>query len=590
MKFSRRVTGLVLALAAVITVLLPAQVFAVDLSNFSVRSFEADYYLTRDEHKRSKLVVTENIVVEFPPYAQNHGIKRAIPNNYDGHSVGLKISSVKNDDGKALTYSTDGSNGNTVVRIGDPEAFVTGVKTYVISYELKDVIKQYDGHDEIYWDVNGTDWGQTFGSIKANLHVSGDIAKAFSGKYTCFEGVSRSSNKCNMTSHKKGNETILTFQSTRMMYAGENVSFVAGFKQNTFAPYQKTTWQRVMPVILAIWFGLGAVVFILVAIRMYRVWQQSGKSPAGKGTIVPEYISPKDMSVLMSSSILKHKGSDITAQIMDLAVRHYIKIYETEAKGNWFRSKKSYELEIVRKLTGLRKEEKRLLEIIFGEKPQIGARVTLDKLKSKLYKETTKLEKEVESQAKLSGYIADMDAVRKKHYIFGAALLGGGALVLNPGIVLAGLMVIIVAANLHPLTDKGVASRDYLRGLEMYMKLAEAERIRVLQSPEGAVKTAINPNNTKRMITLYERLLPYAIIFGIEKDWAKQFAPLYQQPPDWYAGDWSTFNAAVFASSLNNFAATSNTTFSPPESSSSSGFSSGGFSGGGGGGGGGGGW
>jgi uncharacterized membrane protein YgcG len=161
---------------------------------------------------------------------------------------------------------------------------------------------------------------------------------------------------------------------------------------------------------------------------------------------------------------------------------------------------------------------------------------------------------------------------------------------LNPGAAIAGLLIILVAVNLRPLTEKGVAMRDYLKGLEMYMKLAEAERIRTMQSPEGAAKLpGLDVTDTKQLVKLYERLLPYAIVFGIEKAWAEQFAALYQEPPEWYGGNWQSFNAGVFAASLGSFTTSTSNTFSPPNSSSSSGFS-GGSSGGGGGGGGGGGW
>jgi uncharacterized membrane protein len=83
---------------------------------------------------------------------------------------------------------------------------------------------------------------------------------------------------------------------------------------------------------------------------------------------------------------------------------------------------------------------------------------------------------------------------------------------------------------------------------------------------------------------LYERLLPYAVIFGIEKGWAREMAPLYQQPPDWYSGS-GTFNAVYFASAMSGLSAASTASFSAPSSSGG-----GGFAGGGGGGGGGGGW
>jgi uncharacterized membrane protein YgcG len=89
---------------------------------------------------------------------------------------------------------------------------------------------------------------------------------------------------------------------------------------------------------------------------------------------------------------------------------------------------------------------------------------------------------------------------------------------------------------------------------------------------------------------LFESLLPYAMLFSLEKDWAKQFQDVYTQPPDWYNGNWAAFNAGYLVSSISNFNSVSAVTFTSPSSSGSSGFGGGGFSGGGGGGGGGGGW
>jgi uncharacterized membrane protein len=74
------------------------------------------------------------------------------------------------------------------------------------------------------------------------------------------------------------------------------------------------------------------------------------------------------------------------------------------------------------------------------------------------------------------------------------------------------------------------------------------------------------------------------MLFGIEKQWVKEFAQLYEQPPEWYAGS-GAFNAGYFAGSMSGFASASAASFSPPSSSGG-----GGSAGGGGGGGGGGGW
>ena len=113
----------------------------------------------------------------------------------------------------------------------------------------------------------------------------------------------------------------------------------------------------------------------------------------------------------------------------------------------------------------------------------------------------------------------------------------------------------------------------------------------MLQSPEGAAKVGVvDGTDEKKLVTLYERVLPYAILFGQEKEWSKQLGRYYEQSgsaPDWYSGT-GAFNAALFASNMSNFSSSAASVSG--FSSSSGGSSGGGFSGGGGGGGGGGGW
>lgn len=111
----------------------------------------------------------------------------------------------------------------------------------------------------------------------------------------------------------------------------------------------------------------------------------------------------------------------------------------------------------------------------------------------------------------------------------------------------------------------------------------------MLQSPGSPFSSAANA--PQRTVELFEKLLPYAIALGVEKQWAKEFNDIYKQPPEWFSGNWSTFNAYYLASSITgSMQSAMATSFAPPSSSGSSGFGGGGFSGGGGGGGGGGGW
>ena len=60
--------------------------------------------------------------------------------------------------------------------------------------------------------------------------------------------------------------------------------------------------------------------------------------------------------------------------------------------------------------------------------------------------------------------------------------------------------------------------REHLEGLRQYIALAESERMRVLQSPSGAEVVPSDAEPGARF-HLHERLLPYAVLFGLEREW-----------------------------------------------------------------------
>ena len=72
------------------------------------------------------------------------------------------------------------------------------------------------------------------------------------------------------------------------------------------------------------------------------------------------------------------------------------------------------------------------------------------------------------------------------------------------------------------------SKREHLEGLRQYLALAEADRLRMLQSPSGAdllttdAATAAGVPEADAPLArfhLHERLLPYAVLFGLEREW-----------------------------------------------------------------------
>jgi len=575
------------------------------VNDFTFQSFEADYYLSKSSDNRSTLKVVETITAEFPQFDQNKGIERAIPASYDGHSVSFHLDSLLRNGQPEPVYSQDKVNGNIVVGTGTEE-YVKGVQTYQFTYTLRDVTKDFGDHQEFYWDTNGTEWLQPFRYLVARVHLDPSISSAFTGDLACYQGGSGSKSVCESKIEKDGiiifkakgqdESGVVYIQAPIILSAGENVSMVLKFKANTFAA-APMPFSNVVAVVLLVLSVLAVAVAIRIKLRY-------GRDAKGRGTIIPEYLPPKDISVLLASEVSNTKPKAISAQIIDLAVRHKLSMSEFKEKKLFGESTK-YKATLL-DVEGIDGAELGVITDLFSS-TEPGASYVFEKSDVSTGQKLQNTLKSISKAAIKEGYrsvnkkavwilvslAVVVSTVVAGSFIFVTSEVTDLALIWIAVIIIgivADLGIISIATQMRPLTDKGRELKDYLEGLKLYIKLAEADRLKILQSPQGVEKTPVDTNDNAQLVKLYERLLPYAVLFGCEKEWAKELAIRYDQDqsqPSWYSGS-SAFNAVSFASAIGGFSSTA-TSFSSPSSSSSSGFGGGGSSGGGGGGGGGGG-
>ena len=558
-----------------------------DVNDFTVTNFTSDYYLNNND-PQGEMRVVEKISVNFTD--NNHGILRAIPESYKGHPLHLHINQITSDTQAPTQYSTSSSNGNEVLKIGSPTTTVTGTQEYTLDYAVKNVISFYPDHDELYWDVNGDQWNQPFTSVTATLHLAPGMA-VWSKKPVCYAGTyGTTSENCVVT-----NGSNLTF-STSDLQPQFTLTFVVGFQKGYFHPY---TWrdeladyigpilELILPVVL-----LGGTGFVW--------WFKRGRDAKGRGTIIPEYDAPDGLSPLEVGTIADFTvdNRDLTATIIDLAIRKYLRIIETDGKKMLVVKTTSYSLQLInRDWSGLNRYEQQLLAALFPM-PEAIDQVDIAALSTKLNSVAQSIKKSVSADLTTRGYFVSNPSKFITLPIVGMVIAGWVLLHLFGAIsgwLIAGMIigVSLLALFYHLLparTAKGVAAKEHSLGLKMYLEVAEKDRIAKLQSP-GAPYAA-NQAEPTRSVDLFEKLLPYAIVFKVEQKWADKFNDIYSAPPDWYVGShYAVFNAGYLVGSLNGgFAQAVNSTFGSPSGSGGSGFGGGGFAGGGGGGGGGGGW
>ena len=557
--------------------------------NFTITKFDAEYSLSRDSDNRSKLETTWRITANFPPN-QNRGIAPVFVKKYDDHSTNFSLQSVTDENGASLEYSWNDDE----LRIGNKNTYVEGEKTYIIKFTQRDVTKNYSntGRDEFYWDVIGDEWRVPMENVQISVKLDESLVTARQGKAFCYVGSRGSTTQCDLSEI----ENQITAKIDKLGRR-QGITVAVGFKSGTFSGYQETLMEKLIGIwhlmqILAYTIATPLAIFLIIRYRRL-VGRDKELKP-----IPPEYLPPEDISVLMSTYVLKKydlfkvKGLPKVAQLLDLAVRHYIKIYEVK-KSSLF-SGAQYEIEIIKDLQELKAEEIEIIQDMFDSPyiPKPGQRLNLKNLQNniKYMTRTRDDDKNLETLAREKyGLCEQNPEVKRIMRGWFKRVLVLAVLFLSPMLLVMSIMLVFASRG-WSLTDDGLSLRRYLEGLKMYIGVAEVERLNILQSPEGAEKVVVDVNDGKQLVKLYERVLPYAVLFGQEKNWSKQMGKYYEQvgeAPDWYVGQ-GVFNAVAFSSGLSGLSTAAG--HASDYSSTSGGSSGGGFAGGGGGGGGGGGW
>ena len=562
------------------------------LDDFTFASLDADYTLSRADDGSSRLRVVETFVAEFPDADQNRGMRRAIPDSYNGQPLHPELVSVTDGDGTPRPVETDSDDGAFTMTSADDD-FVHGTQVYMFTYDLQNVTWRFGDTDadEFYWDVNGVDWPQRFGEITATLHIDPEIAGAVTGDAACYVGAQDEGRTCDVVLDRNPADAFATATASDIA-PYETVTIAVGFERDTFELYDTGYfaspwgWWQAMSFLLAV-MALGWGVF--VRLRALR-------DAPGRSVIIAEYDPPRGVDALTGAVLLGRTSKAIPAEVLEQAVVGSIRIEEGEA-SRWSGPKLRAVLLDRSRADG---DGAQLLDGLFGPEAARGASFEFGSTDRRFSSTAQKLLAWAATHLTEAGFYRTVPVGTRLlpalllcvgvagSFAFGvAALVGFVAPALPITLLVLGILLAVafgIVVSHRPLSAHGAEVRDHLEGLREFIAWAEADRIRMLQSPRGAERSPVDTGDASQMLRIYEPLLPYAVVFGQEKEWAARLAEFYGDgvAPGWYAGT-SSFSAAAFASGISTLSA------SAMSSSSTSGGSTGGGSAGGGGGGGGGG-
>jgi uncharacterized membrane protein YgcG len=567
-------------------------------SGWSIRNFDVDLVI----HPDAGMDVTETIDADFD--VPKHGILREIPVRYEvgmhQYDLRVRLQGVNNGEGRWYETSVSHEDNLMKIRIGSPDYTVRGRIRYRLRYFVERAILWEGNHSwekgssaVLRWNATGTEWQVPIDASKVTVH----LPREFNDLELATDAWTGSYNARGKNFSKKMIDARTLEFTTGPLRPREGITIEVVMPAD--AVTQPGRWKE-----LSWWItdNFPYAVFPATLLTGVLVWLFWGRDLPGTGTIVVNYEAPDSLRPAEVGTLVDEKVDlrDISATIIDLAVRGYLKIQELES-GSWFSSGGDYRFTKLKPPDGLKDFELKLYNQIFRSNDS----VLLSDLQEKFFPVLSRVKNDLYRRLSKDQYFdGNPSTVRSTYLVLGvlllAAVLGAacllqfamiGRIFLLPVIiagVLSVLTVVLFSTIMPRKTRKGRIAWEKIAGLQEYIRRAEVDDLKE-QERQG----------------VFERLLPYAIIFGLSKRWGKAFEHLYREPPDWYQParpmDFSTW---MLINDLNRSIFMMNQTFpTQPRvdvesgsgrgggySWSSGGFGGGGFSGGGFGGGGGSSW
>lgn len=606
--------------------LFPANIQArTNVTDWYIKNFDSEIVVNKD----SSLTITEKITADCGNGVNKHGIFRILPTVHyrtKDEPIYNPISLIAITDFNNNSYkyqeSKDSTNNTITWKIGDANKTVTGVNNYLIRYKVENAILfNNEKFDELYWNLNGNFWDLETDKFKAKVIFPTEVNRdetevnLYSGEYAEKDSGQAKFNWLDTN--------VIEVESTSMLAKGDGITLSVTTPKNIF-----TNPNIVMPIVesnpmieaiagtlglaaVGGWIGFSVMMFFVPIIFLLVViwlWWKHGRDKNPNKTIIAQYDAPNDYSPMEADYIYLvggFKNSDISANIISLAVRKIVTITETKSKFLFF-SSTDYQLTLMPeecKKRVLSHLDKLLLLSLFDVNKVNYADIdssfanlltnsnkhtlNFSSLRDKFYKKISILQSTIKTKMESDGMFEagsnKMQNWLNIVFLLMVFVLGIPILISGPVNWIVWIVCMIIAffliRSMTKLTDRGVEAKWHLEGLKLYMNTAEKHRQQF---------------NEKENI--FEKFLPYAMMFGMTKQWIGKMKEIYGQNyfdnyhPVWYAGaaGFGSFNADTFSQTMDSMSSNMSSTMS--SSPSSSGSSGGGSSGGGGGGGGGGGW
>lgn len=427
--------------------------------------------------------------------------------------------------GSANTFQVYDDEGQRFVKWFFPPT-TNQTRTFSVKYTIHGALRIYPDGDQLYSKVIESDREYTIESSRVLVKLPSAFSSAELKTATYFDSI-------------EGPGGRLVDPSTVEFTGGPfppgtewevRVQFPHGVVTASPPAWQALADAR--PVLNLLFLFIGVVLAIAGPLALYLLWFAKGRD-APVRVVAQTSAPPSDLPPGMVGTLIDERADmkDIIASIVDLARRGVLKMTEKEEAGFLGIGKtRDFVFELVGDTSNLRAYEQTLIQRIFSG----GATRELSDLKERFYTAIPTLKDQMYKEVVKAGYFpGNPNATRTMYAMLGIAallLFGCAGFVLWSALsdladlawcplaaLVAGAAGLVIISPFMPRRSlkgateraKWVAFKRYLEGIEKYTKLEEAQ-------------------------DLFDKYLPYAISFGLEKSWTQKFAAIGTPAPTWY--------------------------------------------------------
>jgi len=542
-------------------------------------------------NKNGTLTVNEVIDYEFDNDLR-HGIYRDIPlrskkSGTDIYKSHVKMNSVKRN-GEPENYTSDTSYEGVSYRVGSADRYVdSGINKYEFNYTIYNAVFEKDGIYQVYFNPIGQFWNVPIESADVSISFENNepVGENEVQQLEVYTGEYGETGKNYTIVQESG---IIKIKTSEVLEPRNGLSFRLNLKTDKISP----TWLDKLevlyyadPLVIA-----GPVIILMLAIYGFVTWFLFGRDPAGKA-VIPEFNIPKDISPMYAAYIkgVRDPKEMLTIGMLSLLSKDYVTAEDKEGNGKNVKYRLVKDTERNPELSS---EEKALLSVLSDDEKNIfkNEQGLYDAAKKILGTLETRYNKKIYIDNNLFKYPFILGIIMV--FIIGMGIQNiAGSIIDGMGFIIpiiiiffssltivlsilkrafsqntllsmlirlmvvmclgimtqmTGFIITVIIFIMYSIyskligkyTNEGIRHKEYLEGMKMYIKTAEANQI-------------MKFNDVDELVGYFKGILPYAVALGVKNEAIK----LMQKTIKLYNFDENTYydiNRRVYYDSYNS--------------------------------------